>query len=197
MQRLRSPPPGSGSRETPGCVMTPNNTGASGCAPAGSDGPEPHFGSLRRAGGVGPGKRSRPVAATPEPELAHLDVAERTALHFRWTGLACRPRRRGRASSAVTAGGCRSALRLSFQGSELIARSSAGSGCGTRTTFGRPRRRFGVAAGSHSPAASRVRGRPGLRRAGAASVSVSVSGASGAGSRSQLAAALMERRWDA
>ena len=76
--------------------------------------------------------------------------------------------------------GCRSALRRSFQGALLTARTDAGSGSGARTALGRPRGRFGVGA-TTSAAASCLRGRPGLRRAGMASVSVSVSGASGAG----------------
>ena len=162
--------------------MTPDNTGASGCAPAGSGGPEPHFGSLKRAGGWSRKTLKAGCGYGPSLRTSTLRNGRRSTSGGR-VSLAGREGG-GEAFSAVTAGGCRSALRLSFQGSELIARSSAGSGCGTRTTFGRPRGRFGVAAGSHSPAASRVRGRPGLRRAGAASVSVGVSGTSGAGSRS-------------
>jgi hypothetical protein len=116
------------------------------------------------------------------PELAHLDIAKWTAFVRRRARFASDPIGPGAgsgASSTLAALGCRSTLRRSFQGSVLIARTGAGSGCGARTAFGRPRGCFTIRA-ARSSAVWLFRVRPGLRLASTA-LGVSVSGTSAAG----------------
>ena len=133
--------------------------------------------------GDGSGMSARPVVSASRSELAHLDIAKRTALLELVACLGLGPMRGAagqRRLIPLAAFGCRSSLRRSFHGS-LLATGGTGAGAGARAAFGRPRGRFGWAAGASSSAASPFRGRPGLRLAGVAAWGVSGSGRSAAG----------------
>ena len=165
------------------CVMTPNNAGASSCAPAGGDGPEPHFGSLKRAGGLVQENAQGRLRLRPGPSLrtSTLRNGRRSTSGGRVSLLA----REGGGAAGMLRGHCRRLqVRLAPQLPGLGADRTLERWFGLRhanhlwPATRALRRGGGVALRA---AASCLRGRPGLRRAGAASVSVSVSGASGAG----------------